>query len=207
MNLLSITLIRPMKQSVYAMAFTTGFSIMSVELLSGKMMAPYFGSSIYVWGSIITVFMLALSIGYLWGGRLSLNNASIKKYSALFFVSGLLIVVVPFLKTPIFELASGFEDPRYGSLVGAFLLFMPATVLMGMISPYSVRLLATSQQTSGNTAGTLYFVSTLGSALGTILTSFYFVMWFELDVLFYGIGLLMFLQAFFPWLTGYTEID
>src|SRR5690606_8397669 len=55
---------------VYTLAFVGGFCIMSLELLGGRVLAPYFGSSIYVWGSIITVFMLSLSFGYLLGGRL-----------------------------------------------------------------------------------------------------------------------------------------
>jgi hypothetical protein len=59
---------------VLSLAFTSGFIIMSIELLGGRILAPYFGSSIYVWGSIITIFMLSLSIGYLTGGRLSISN-------------------------------------------------------------------------------------------------------------------------------------
>ena len=57
---------------VFLLVFTGGFSVMSIELLAGRVLAPYFGGSVYVWGSVITIFMLALSIGYLIGGRLSL---------------------------------------------------------------------------------------------------------------------------------------
>ena len=66
---------------VCVLAFCGGFSIMSLELLGGRILAPWFGSSIYVWGSIITVFMLALSIGYLTGGRLSLRSPSAARSS------------------------------------------------------------------------------------------------------------------------------
>ena len=55
------------------------------------------------------------------------------------------------------------------------------TIILGMISPYSVRLLVEKVEQSGSVAGTLYFSSTLGSALGTLLTSFYFVLWFEVN--------------------------
>ena len=68
---------------VSALAFTSGFVIMSLELLGGRLLAPYFGSSIYVWGSVITVFMLALSAGYLTGGWLSLFNPSLKRFSLM----------------------------------------------------------------------------------------------------------------------------
>src|SRR5690606_8703038 len=79
------------------------------------------------------------------------------------------------------------EDPRYGSLISAVLLYFLPICLMGMVSPYSIRLLVSSEEHSGRMAGLLYFVSTLGSALGTLLTSFYFVLWFEINQIMWGI--------------------
>jgi hypothetical protein len=73
------------------------------------------------------------------------------------------------------------EDPRYGSLLASMLLFFLPTAVLGMIAPYSVRLLVERAQDSGNIAGSLYFVSTLGSALGTLATSFYLILWFEVN--------------------------
>ena len=75
------------------------------------------------------------------------------------------------------------EDPRYGSLLASIVLFGLPTVILGMISPYSVRLLVENVAESGRVAGALYFVSTLGSALGTLMTSFYFVLWFEVNTI------------------------
>lgn len=72
-------------------------------------------------------------------------------------------------------------DPRYGSLMAATILFFIPTAILGMIAPYSVRLLVTESHSSGKVAGGLYFVSTLGSALGTLLTSFYLVLYFEIN--------------------------
>ena len=75
------------------------------------------------------------------------------------------------------------SDPRYGSLAASTFLFMAPTIILGMISPYSVRLLVVSIERSGQVAGRLYFVSTLGSALGTLITSFYFVLHFEINTI------------------------
>ncbi|HEY6600099.1 MAG TPA: fused MFS/spermidine synthase, partial [Pseudomonadales bacterium] len=75
------------------------------------------------------------------------------------------------------------EDPRYGSLVAAAALFTLPTVVLGMLSPYAVRLVVRDTQHSGRVAGTLYFVSTLGSAAGTLATSFYLVLWFEINTI------------------------
>ncbi len=169
---------------ILALAFTSGFVIMSVELLGGKIMAPYFGSSIYVWGSIITVFMVSLSVGYLSGGRLSVRNPHIGKYGLFFIAGAITLTPLVLAGDAMMELVFlNLEDPRYGSLVAASLLFFVPTAVLGMIAPYSVRLLVDNRETSGQVAGSLYFISTLGSALGTLATSFYFVLWFDLNVI------------------------
>lgn len=167
---------------IHLLAFCGGFVIMSVELLGGKILAPYFGSGVYVWGSIITVFMLSLSLGYLLGGRLSVHNPSLTRFASIFGLGALLLYPLILFAEPVMAfIFVHIEDPRYGSLVAsAFLFFLP-TVILGMISPYSVRLLVTKVEESGKVAGTLYFVSTLGSALGTLMTSFYFILWFEVN--------------------------
>ena len=173
-----------MNKIVYSLAFFGGFIIMSLELLGGRILAPYFGSSIYVWGSIITIFMLSLSGGYLAGGKLSLFNPSMNKFGVIFLIAALLlsplIYVAEVAMETIFDLVS---DPRYGSLLASAILFTLPTVILGMISPYSVRLLIETVEKSGQVAGKLYFVSTLGSALGTLATSFYLVLWFEINTI------------------------
>lgn len=170
------------KVTVLTLAFCAGFAIMCFELLGGRLLAPYFGSSVYVWGSIITVFMLALSIGYLAGGKFSLYQPNLTKYAIIFMLSAFSIMPTIFFSEGImdwvFELI---EDPRYGSLLASTLLFLLPTAIMGMIAPYSVRILTESKDSSGQTAGFLYFVSTLGSAIGTIITSFYLVLWLEVN--------------------------
>ncbi|MBA6232260.1 MULTISPECIES: fused MFS/spermidine synthase [unclassified Colwellia] len=167
---------------IYLLAFCSGFCIMGIELLGGRILAPFFGSSVHIWGSIITVFMLSLSFGYLAGGKLSTKSASLKKYGLIFVLAGITILPVAFWSTGIMEIIFlNVDDSRYGSLLACGALFFIPTIILGMISPYSVRLLVTDKDSSGQTAGKLYFVSTLGSALGTIITSFYFVLFFEVN--------------------------
>ena len=186
-----------MKTSViFLLAFSGGFTVMSIELLGGRIMSPYFGSSIYVWGSIITVFMLSLSLGYLGGGRLSLANPSLARFGLIFLGGG--VAMIPLILTGdrvmdwVFLLI---EDPRYGSLAASSLLFVLPTIVLGMIAPYSVRLLVRETHTSGQVAGMLYFVSTLGSALGTLATSFYLVLWFEVNTILFALVATMFLMG------------
>jgi len=169
---------------ILGLAFSSGFIIMSIELLGGRILAPYFGSSVYVWGSIITVFMLALSIGYLLGGKLSLHDPSLKRHSLFFIGAAVSLLPLIFWSEELMEAVFiAIEDPRYGSLLVSMLLFFVPTAILGMISPYSVRLLVSDSHHSGRVAGSLYFVSTLGSALGTLGTSFYFVLWFDVNVI------------------------
>ncbi len=173
-----------MSTLIYCLAFAGGFVIMSLELLGGRVLAPYFGSSIYVWGSIITVFMASLSVGYLLGGRWSLTNPTLARFGSILLAGAALLYPLVFFSEPaMLWIFDRIEDPRYGSLAASCLLFVLPTVMLGMISPYSVRLLVRTTEESGNVAGRLYFVSTLGSTLGTLGTSFYFVLWFEVDTI------------------------
>jgi len=173
-----------MRLTIYTLAFVGGFVIMSLELLGGRVLAPYFGSSIYVWGSIITVFMLSLSLGYLFGGQLSLKHPSLKRFGIIFLVAGVALYPLVYFSEPAMAwIFARVEDPRYGSLLASAMLFIVPTAILGMISPYAVRLLVVSIEESGRIAGRLYFTSTLGSALGTLATSFYFVLWFEMNTI------------------------
>ena len=150
-------------------------------------MAPYFGGSLSVWGSIITIFMVALSIGYLLGGKLSTRNPSPVTYGMFFIAAAIfslpIILFADNIMRPIFM---AIEDPRYGSLLASILLYLVPTSILGMISPYSIRLLVQTQEHSGHMAGMLFFLSTMGSAAGTLGTSFYFVLWFEVNQILWG---------------------
>jgi len=170
--------------AIYLAAGWSGFFVMGVELLGGRLLAPYFGSSIFVWGGIIAVFMACLSAGYLLGGQLSLRAPSLPMLGGLLVGAAALALPIVTVLTPVFEwLSYAVPDPRYGSLVGSLLLFGCPTVVSGMVSPYAVRLLIGDVDRAGRSAGLLYFVSTLGSAAGTILTSFYFVMYADINTI------------------------
>ena len=186
---------------VFLIAGWSGFLVMAIELLSGRILAPNFGNSIYVWGGIITVFMLALAVGYLLGGRWSLHDPSLRRLALLLLAGAIAVIPVIFLADPLLDwLFDQIQDPRYGSLASVTLLFFIPTAIAGMMSPYAIRLLVRESEQSGHFAGLLYFVSTFGSAAGTILTSFYFVLYFEIDQILaglVGVSLLLGLLALF----------
>jgi hypothetical protein len=172
---------------LYLLALWSGFFVMGIELLGGRLLAPYFGSSIYVWGAIITVFMLALSLGYLAGGRYSVHAPSLRRLGIIVLLAALCALPILLAGDTLLDaLAARVPDPRFGSLLAALSLFFVPTLISGMVSPYAVRLLVAERQHAGERAGRLYFVSTFGSAAGTLLTSFYFVLWFELNQILWG---------------------
>jgi hypothetical protein len=168
--------------AIIAISCWSGFLLMGFEILSGRILAPTFGSSIYVWGAIITVFMVALSLGYLFGGRFSVHHPSMARLCLLHAAAGVLLLPVLVFEVPvldsIFEIT---QDPRAGSLIACVILFFAPAVLCGMVTPYAVRLLVEDAQAAGLYAGLQYFFSTFFSAAGTLLTSFWFVLIFEVD--------------------------
>ena len=191
---------------ITTMAFISGFCIMTIEMLGARILSPYFGGSLSVWGSIITIFMLALALGYLLGGTLSTRNPSGTTY-AMFFIGAAvfslpIILFADSIMEPIFLTI---EDPRYGSLFASIFLFFIPTSILGMISPYSVRLMVETEEHSGHMAGLLYFISTLGSAAGTLGTSFYFVLWFEVNQILWGAVLSLVSSGCVILFTGYIK--
>jgi hypothetical protein len=167
---------------LYLIAGWSGFFVMGIELLGGRLLAPYFGSSIYVWGAIITVFMLALSIGYLVGGRASLRAPTLRRLALILLAAALTTAPILLYGDALLDwLSATVRDPRFGSLCAALLLFFVPTLISGMVSPYAVRLLVADLAAAGDRVGRLYFVSTFGSAAGTLLTSFYLVLYLDIN--------------------------
>jgi hypothetical protein len=181
---------------IYLIAGWSGYFVMALELLGGRAMGPYFGSGIYVWGAIITLFMLSLSIGYLIGGSLSTTEPSLRKLSFILLLSMVAALPCVLAANPILEfIFDQVPDPRYGALSASVALFFVPITISGAVSPYAVRLLVQGLGTSGQVAGKVFFVSTLGSTLGTLLTSFYLVLMFELDQILMGMMVISFLVA------------
>ena len=178
----------------------SGFLLMSLELMSGRILAPTFGSSIYVWGAVITVFMVALSMGYLIGGRLSMHAPKLRNLCGLHLLSGLMVLPIVLFQEPVLDgIFTLTQDPRSGSLLSAVILFFLPAAACGTVAPYAVRLLVEDTRAAGFYAGLQFFFSTAFSAAGTLLTSFYFVLIFEVNqilILLMGTTIAMAIAAF-----------
>lgn len=157
-----------------ATACLCGAMVMVVEVLGSRVIGPFFGVSLFVWTSLITVTLLALTAGYAVGGRWADRNSSPAALYAVVIVAGLCVLAIPFMQATVLKSCVGL-GLRIGSLVSAAVLFGPALVLLGCVSPFLVRLLAREMHNLGRTVGGLYALSTAGSFAGTIATGFFLI--------------------------------
>jgi spermidine synthase len=156
--------------------FIAGAVLMGLEMTGSRVLAIHFGSSIYVWGAIIGIFLTALSAGYFAGGMLADRRPTFAVLNVLVLLAGIWIVLIPLYANRvcrmILQLNAG---ERMGPLAATLILFGGPSVLLGMVSPYAVRLAARAVERMGNVAGRLYALSTFGSIVGTLLTAFWLI--------------------------------
>jgi len=158
---------------LWVLVFFTGWFIMQTELVGARALTPYFGNSIYVWGSVIAVFLLAMALGYGAGGRLTRKYPSHWLPAMLLALAGVLVVISAFSQDAIcMRIAGTGMDARWGALLGSIVLYAAPMLLAGTIAPYAVHLATSARSEAGSRAGTLYAVSTIGSFIGSLVTSF-----------------------------------
>lgn len=162
------------------LVFISGMASLAVEFGASRLLAPYFGTSLYVWGVLIGLVLIYLSIGYVIGGRVADRWPREDVLFQLTAWAGLWIGVIPLVSYPIL-LASqqGFHDLNaglvLGTLLAVILLFAVPVILLGCVSPFAIRLLLKDVASGGNTAGAVYALSTAGSILGTFVPVFWLI--------------------------------
>ncbi len=159
---------------LYFTVFSAGLTALAVELSASRLLGSVFGVSNLVWATIIGLILVYLAAGYLVGGYWADRSPRPITLFSILAWAAFSISLVPFISRPILRLAAdAFDQLQMGVLFGAFsailiLLVVPMT-LLGMISPFALRLSLRDLNASGKTAGSLYAVSTLGSFIGTFL--------------------------------------
>jgi len=177
-------------------AFLAGAILMALELVGSRVLAPHFGGSIFVWGSLIGVFLAALSIGYYLGGRLVDLIPNALLLAAFLFGAGLFVLLIPRYGAEVCDriLMRDF-GPRANPLVACTLLFFVPGMLMAVTSPFVIRLTASTIKQVGRTAGMVYAISTTGSIAGTLGAAFYLIPAVGTRALLYLLGGLLILTA------------
>jgi spermidine synthase len=182
--------------------FVSGAVVMALELVGSRLLAPAFGDSIFVWGSLIGVVMTALAVGYYIGGRLADRRPSFGTFSLITLAAGMLILLIPLTSPLVLEAVyySGFGE-RYGPVLASLLLLAAPTTLLGMVSPYSIRMAAQSLHNVGGISGSLYSISTGGSIFGTFFTVFVLIPSFGVRQIIFSLGVVLILVSLlgFAW--------
>jgi len=178
------------------LVFIAGMVSLGVEFGASRLLAPFFGTSLYVWGLLIGLILLYLSAGYVIGGRIADRFPSSGVLYQLTAVAALWIGLIPLVAQPILILSQqGLATLSAGLVLGTLIavvgLFAVPVTLLGCVSPYAIRLLVTDVASSGRTAGALYALSTAGSILGTFLPVFWFIPTFGTRVTFIGFSLVL----------------
>lgn len=155
-------------------AVVCGGLIMVLEVLGSRVVGPFFGVSLYVWTSLISVTLIALAAGYAVGGLLADRLRSPVFLYAIVVLAGILTLCIPLLKVPVMR-ACATLGLRAGSFVGTLLLFGPALFALGCVTPYIIRLAVRELERVGRAVGVFYALSTLGSVIGTLATGFLLV--------------------------------
>jgi len=154
----------------------SGAVLMGLELTGSRIIAAHFGSSIYVWGAIIGVFLTSLAAGYYLGGNLADRRPDFFLLNLLLLIAGAWLLTIPiyadWLCRGVRHLNPGV---RTGPLLATLLMFGGPSVLMGMVSPFAVRLAACTVERMGNLSGRLYALSTFGSIVGTMVTAYWLI--------------------------------
>jgi len=167
---------------------------MAVEIMSAKIIAPYFGNSIYVWAAVLATTLLGLAGGYFFGGNLSIKNNARKTLFKVSFIGAFLTIILPFTSTFILQntLNLGLQ---LGTIIAAFFILFPIVFCFGMVSPLIIFLTSQQYKNSGKNASVVYTVSTVGGILFALLTGLYLVTTMGVQYSHFFIGGLLFVTT------------
>ena len=174
--------------------FIASFCTLVIELVAGRIMAPFVGVSLYTWTSIIGVVLAGISIGAYLGGRIADRYPRSSTLGWLLFLSGL----GAFSISPLTNLvgAAQFQTSLMVRIlfITTIVFFVPSCIL-GMISPVAVKLTLNNLEKTGNVVGKIYAFSTLGSILGTFATGFFLISWMGTRHILFTMGVILILSA------------
>lgn len=156
--------------------FLAGSALLGLEIAASRVLAPYFGNSLYVWGALIGIVLAGLSTGYWVGGAIADRYPTPRLLVAMLGAASLLVLAIPFADGWVLDrLVDWDPGPRLNPLLATIFLFGAQSVILGTVSPIAVRLKAHSLDQLGRTAGRLFAISTAGSIAGTFATSFWLI--------------------------------
>jgi predicted membrane-bound spermidine synthase len=155
-----------------SVGFVEGLGIMAVELASAKLVAPYYGTSLYVWSSVLGLTLLALTLGYWLGGALASRGAGLSAVRNALLVTSAAVLLMPAVAKPIMAGTLGL-DLRAGIVLSLLLFLVPTLVVLASVGPLLIQLLSPDADDAGHRSGVLYAVSTAGGIMATYVYGFW----------------------------------
>ena len=163
-----------MRYFLIPLVLVSGMTSLALEMCAERLMEPYFGTSLIVWASLIGLILVYLTVGYFVGGRLADRYPSEQVLCVVTAAAALATSLIPLVSQQILQWSvTGLEQVSVSiflsSLVGTILLFAVPVTLLGIVSPFAIRLLTKDVAQSGRSSGSLYAISTFGSIIGAFL--------------------------------------
>ena len=181
-------------RAAYCITFIASFCMLVIEVVAGRILAPFVGVSLYTWTSIIGVVLAGISIGAFLGGKTADSRPDTRTLGWLLLASGIATLSI----APVTALVAsyGFKTSLMVRIViVTTLTFFVPSLILGMISPVVVKLALKNVETAGNVVGRIYAVSTLGSIIGTFTAGFYLISRFGTRNIIMGTGAALIMTA------------
>lgn len=188
------------KYYLYFTVFITGAVVLILEILGTRIIAPYYGTTLYVWSSLIAVTLVALAIGYFLGGCIADKISRFNILYKIILLTAFSILLIPFIKNFVL-INTDFLGPMYGALTSAVMLFAIPLMLLGTVVPYVIKLKTKELEKVGITTGSLYAIATIGSCVGAIITGFYLIPNIGINSIIYLSSSLLLLLSFLWFIT------
>ena len=162
------------KNKLYTISFVEGASVMAAEICGAKLLAPFFGSSLYVWSAVMAITLGGLASGYFFGGQLSKKENKIQSLLYVLFAAVCCLCLMPFMTT-VFLLSASHLSLIPAVIISVLFLLFPTMLCMGATSPLIISILTQNASQSGENSGRIYAVSTVGGIIATFLCGFYLI--------------------------------
>ncbi|MEA2683312.1 MAG: hypothetical protein QOK05_1640 [Chloroflexota bacterium] len=194
------------------LAFVGGLTSLGLEIAASRLLAPFFGTSTYIWGALIGLILLYLTIGYYIGGAAADRWPRPDYLYGITSAAAILVLLIPLVSRPILLFSqralnpspgSGYDATGFiGALIAVIVLFAPSVILLGMVSPWVIRLRVGTVAETGRAAGAVYAISTAGSILGAFLPAFWWIPSYGTRATILGLGAVLLLVSLVGWSRG-----
>jgi spermidine synthase len=186
---------------LYVIVFVSGAVVLAIEIVGTRVLGPFYGVGLFLWSALITITLAALAVGYAVGGRWADRNPRYGVLAVTLAIAGVWILATIWLKRPVIAAVQPL-GLRGAVLASSFLLFFPPLVLLGITSPYAIRLRARHMGEVGRTAGDIYAVSTVASVVSALATGFFLIPELGVNRLIAACGVSLLAIAVVAWRAG-----